>query len=65
MKEQKNNEQVSQLLRIKWNKLTLRDGAVPAPESAAKLAKATAIVHEVIAIDNVETKANREEESEE
>eukprot|EP00598_Pedospumella_elongata_P003142 CAMPEP_0184969912 /NCGR_PEP_ID=MMETSP1098-20130426/2524_1 /TAXON_ID=89044 /ORGANISM="Spumella elongata, Strain CCAP 955/1" /LENGTH=56 /DNA_ID=CAMNT_0027491747 /DNA_START=244 /DNA_END=414 /DNA_ORIENTATION=+ len=43
----------------------LRDRAVPAPESAAELAKATTIVREIITVDNVETEANGEEEGEE
>ena len=43
----------------------MRDRAVPAPESAAKLAKATAVVHEIIPVDDVETEANGEEEGEE
>lgn len=45
--------------------LTLRDGAVPAPESAAKLAEAAAELGDVLAVRDVHAQGDRVEEREE
>lgn len=42
--------------------LTLGDGAIPAPEPAAELSEAATVLVDVVAIHDVQTKADREEE---
>lgn len=41
------------------------DGAIPAPEPAAELSEAATVLVDVVAIHDVQTKADREEEREE
>lgn len=41
------------------------DRAIPAEESAAELSEAAAVLVDVVAVDNVQTQADREEEREE
>lgn len=38
------------------------DGAIPAPEPAAELSEAATVLVDVVAIHDVQTKADREEE---